>query len=250
MVTFYFFTCHLRCRDLWIVKWLTVDKYINFPLRKTVEGGVGGGAASERGPHEEQQMEALSKCQSVLEREPAQCVRGPGRRSSHQSGWSAGLSGCSSAWPAASPPGCSPVSGGAPAGCASWWCWPSAWPEWLRTPCRWARVSGSRNPSGTPSSSAPGSSCAGPSRGNGRDERVWLRRCCPSLCPSLRSHPPPSSPFCWVFWHQGSHPHSSRLWYLGHHLHSGWFLLKQYMKINKTSLFSLPSSKLLTGTVS
>ncbi len=44
------------------------------------------GAVFEQGQCEEQQTEALSKCQSVLEWVPARCVHGPARRSSHQSG--------------------------------------------------------------------------------------------------------------------------------------------------------------------
>lgn len=153
-------------------------------------------------------MEALSKCQSVLDWQRALCVRDPGRWSSHQSGWSARLSGCSSAGLAASPPGCSPKSWDVPAGCASWWCWLSVWLAWLHTPCRSGRVSCSRSPSGTPSASAPGSSSSGPSLGSGRGEKAWC--CCPSFYPFLRSCPPASQLY-WGFSQQKRRPHPAWL---------------------------------------
>lgn len=55
----------------------TLDGFFKFPLRKK--------AVSEPGPLRSNRWKPF-KCQSVLERGPAQCVRDPGRRSSHQSG--------------------------------------------------------------------------------------------------------------------------------------------------------------------
>lgn len=91
----------------------------------------------------------------------------PSLRSSCLNVWSVPLLGCSSALLAASPRSCSSVSEGGLAGCASWSCSPSESLVWRRTPCRSARASCSRSPSGTPCASAPGSYAVGPCLGSG-----------------------------------------------------------------------------------
>lgn len=96
-----------RCRLKGKLQSFTNYKYLNFPSRE--QGGLFLKSCKE------QQTEALLKCPSVLKWGPAQYVRGPGVKSSHQNGWNAGQSGCSSAGPAAFPLRWNTASEGGPA---------------------------------------------------------------------------------------------------------------------------------------